>query len=107
MLCSARAQKSADRLNQLRQQEKIILKKGIRRKLPIFRLYTQDDLDSTLGRRISADFLNLRVQCRLGDLAFFNVFHQPAIPAHEADIQFLLRLVPLAANHDAVPVSIG
>ncbi len=42
-----------------------------------------------------------------GDFACFNVFHQPAIRANKADVQFLFRLVPLAADHDPVPVAVG
>ena len=56
---------------------------------------------------MGADVADLLVQRRLGDLAFLDVLHQPAVGADEADVQLLLRLVPLAADHDAVAVAVG
>src|SRR5437879_7064066 len=50
--------------------------------------------------------LDLLVERWLGDLAFLDVNHQPVVCADEANIQTLFELVPLAANHDAVPVAI-
>ena len=54
-----------------------------------------------------ADMLDLLVERRLGDLAFLDIHHQPAVGADEADVQALLELVPLAADHDAVAIAVG
>src|SRR6185312_15256399 len=67
----------------------------------------QHDFDSAFGRRMRAHVLDLFVDGRFGDFAFLDVLHQPAIPAHETDVQLLFRLVPLAANHHAVSIAIG
>ena len=53
-----------------------------------------------------ADVFYLFVDGRFGDFAFLDVLDEAAIPSHEADVEFLLRLVPLAANHDAVAIAI-
>ncbi len=52
-----------------------------------------------------ANLLELFVQGRLGDPAFLDVLDQTAVPAHKTDIEFLFRLVPLAANHDAIAIT--
>ena len=49
------AEKFADGFNQLGQQEKIVLKKRVRRHVPVFRRYPQHHLDAAFRRRIFAD----------------------------------------------------
>ena len=51
--------------------------------------------------------LDLFVECRLGDLAFLKIHYEPAVGTEEADVQTLFELVPLAANHNAVPITVG
>ena len=53
-----------------------------------------------------ADPPDFFVEHRFGDFAFLNVLDQAAVPAHKTDVQFLLRFVPLAANHDAIAVAV-
>ena len=48
----------------------------------------------------------LLVQSRLSDFAFVNIDDEAVAGPNEADVQTLLELVPLAADHDAVPVAI-
>src|SRR5690242_15337273 len=55
---------------------------------------------------MSADLLDLFVDGRLGIGALVNVNDQPVVVADEADIEALLELVPLAANHDPIPVTV-
>ena len=55
---------------------------------------------------MGADVQDLLVQRRLRDFAFLDVLDQTAVPAHKTDVQFLLRFVPLAANHDAITVAV-
>ena len=53
------------------------------------------------------DVFYLLVDGWLGNFAFLDVLDQSAVPSHKADIEFLFRLVPLAANHDAIAVAVG
>src|SRR4051794_23142530 len=87
-------------LDEFREQEKVILEKGIRRHFPAFRRYPQHHLYPALWRRISSYLLNLFAQRRLRNFAMLDVDHQAVIVANEADVQPLLELVPLAADHD-------
>src|SRR5208282_3620253 len=103
---AAVAEKSAHRFHELRQQEKIVLEKRIRRHVPVFRRHAQNDFDAALRRRMRADPPDFLVEDRFGDLAFLDVLDQAAVPPHEADVQLLFRLVPLAANHDAIAVAV-
>ena len=82
------------------------MEKRIRRHFPAFRWNPQDDLQSSARRRVGAHVLDLPVERGFGDFALLNVHHQPVVRADEADVQTLLELVPLAANHDAVPVAV-
>src|ERR1019366_7858764 len=50
--------------------------------------------------------LDLLVEGGLCNFAFFKIHHQPAIGTEEADVQTLFELVPLAANHDPVPITV-
>ena len=53
-----------------------------------------------------SDILDLLVERRLGNLAFFDIQHQAAIGSDEANVQALFEFVPLAADHDAVSIAI-
>ena len=55
--------------------------------------------------RIFPDVGDLLVQRRFRDLAFEDVFDETAVGADEADVEALLRLVPLAADHDAITIA--
>ena len=52
-----------------------------------------------------ADMLNLLVQGGFGNFAFFDVHHQAIVCPNKPNIQSLLKLVPLAANHQAIAVA--
>ena len=56
---------------------------------------------------MGADLFDLFVESRLGDLAFLDIHHEPAVGAKEPDVQALFELVPLAADHDPVSVPVG
>jgi hypothetical protein len=94
------------RFHQLRQQEEVILEKGMRRHLPILRRNAQRHFDPSFRRRVRPHLANLLVDRRLGDFAFLDVHHQPVVRLDEANVQPLLELVPLASNHHAVPVPV-
>src|SRR5215471_6906498 len=107
MCCAALSQHFPDGFDQFWQQEKVVLKKRIGRHSPSLRRYAQDYFDATFGGRVSAELLELRIQRRFGDFALFHVNDQAIFGAHEPDIEALLELIPLAADHDSVSVTIG
>ncbi len=49
---------------------------------------------------------DLFIQGRFGNLAFLNIFHEIIVGANKADLQFFGRPVPLAPDHDPVPIVI-
>ena len=53
-----------------------------------------------------ANRLDLFVENGLRNLAFLEIHHQPTVGAEETDVQTLFELVPLTANHDAVPITV-
>src|SRR5437867_9140369 len=55
---------------------------------------------------MGAHVADLLIQLRRGDLAFLDVHHQAIVRANKAYVQPLLELIPLAADHDAVPIPI-
>src|SRR5262245_44699554 len=107
MCRAALSQHFPDGFHQFWQQEKVILEKGIGRHSPPLRGYPQDYFDATLRRWMSAELLKLRVQRRFGDFALFHVNDKAVFGADESDIEPLLELVPLAADHDSISVTIG
>ena len=66
-------------LHQSGQQEEVVLEERIRRHFPALGGNAQDHLDSALGRRMGADILDLLVEGWLGNLAFLEIHHQPAV----------------------------
>lgn len=50
---------------------------------------------------------DLFVQRGLGDLTFFQVHDETVIGADKTDVELLLGLVPLRADHEPVPVMVG
>ena len=96
----------AHRLDQFRQEKKIILKERIARHVPAFHRNAQHHFESALGRRIAAHPSKLLVEPRLGDFTFFDVQHETAVVTDETDVQSLFELVPLAANHDAIAIAV-
>src|SRR5882672_6842750 len=92
--------------DKFRQQKEIILEKRIRRNFPAFRGNAQDYLEASFGRRIRSDVLDLGVERRLGNKTFLDIHDQAIVGADEADIETLFELVPLAANHDAIAITI-
>src|SRR5689334_17787407 len=50
--------------------------------------------------------LNLGVQRRFGNLAFFDIHHQPTIGTNVTDVKSLLEFIPLTSNHYAVAIAI-
>jgi len=93
--------------DQLGQQEGIVLEKGIGRHFPARRRTAQNNLEPPFRRGVRPDVLELLVKGWLCQSAFFHVHHQPAVRPDKADIQTLLEFVPLAANHDAIPIPVG
>ena len=104
--CAAAPQQIAHRFNERWQQEKVILEKRVRRHIPIRRRDAQNDFESALWRRIRPDAPDLLVDGGFRDPAFFDVFHQSTVPADKTNIEPLLRLVPLAPDHDAIAVAV-
>src|SRR5690242_19133526 len=56
---------------------------------------------------MSSDMLDLLIQSGLGNFALFNVHNQSVVGANEANVESLFKFIPLASNHDTVPVTIG
>ena len=106
MTRAARLQKRVDRLNKPGQQMKVVLKKRVRRHLPILRLHAQHHLDAAFGRWIGPHLLDLPVQFRFRDFAFLDVLHKFVVVADETDDKPLLPAIPLAAHHDAIAVTV-
>src|SRR5256885_6119282 len=96
-----------DDFDQLWEQKKIVLEKGVLRDLPAFGGDPQHDFQAPFGRRMRADMTDLLVNRGLGDFAVLDVHHEAAVVAQKADVQPLLELVPLRTNHDAVAIAIG
>jgi hypothetical protein len=99
-------QTSANGFDQARQQEEVILEKGIARDFPAFRRNPQHNFQAASWWRISADMLDLLIERGLSDFAFFEVHHETAFRAQETDIETLLGFVPLTADHNAIPVPV-
>src|SRR5437762_1017892 len=97
----------ADDFDQIGKQEKVVLEEGALRDLPAFGRDPQHNFQAPFGRRMRADMTDLLVDGGLGNLAVLNVHHQAAVVAQKADVQPLLELVPLRANHDAIAITIG
>ena len=95
-----------DHFHQFGQQEKVVLKKGVLGNRPIFRRNAQHDLQPSFGWRVRPHLLDLRIQGRLGDEALFDIDHQPVIRSNKPNVESLLKLVPLAANHDSISIPI-
>lgn len=93
--------------NQLGQQQEVILEKGMFRHLPARGFHAEDGLDPALGWRIASPLCDGLVDGRFGDHARLDVAHQATISAYETQVQFLGRLVPLAADQDAVAIMVG
>src|SRR3974390_2714089 len=55
---------------------------------------------------MGAPFEDLLIEGRFGDFAFRNVNDQAIVGADKANIEALLELVPLAADHDPVAVTV-
>ena len=55
---------------------------------------------------LSADMFDLLVEGWLRDLTFIQIHYQPAFSLEKPDVQALLDLVPLAADHDAISIAI-
>ena len=88
------------------QQKEIVLEKGIARDFPAVGRDSQNDFETTFGRRILAHVFDLFVQSRFGNGAFLNIHDQPVVGSDKANIQALFELVPLAANHDAIAIAV-
>ena len=97
----------ADGLDQSRQQVKIILKEGIGRHHPVLGGHAQDHFQPAFRGRVREHLPDLRADFRLGDGAFIDIHYEATIGTNEPDVKTLLGLVPLRADHDAVPVAVG
>ena len=104
---SVTAQSFLHHPNQLGQQQEVILEKGMFRHLPARGFHAEDGLDPALGRRIASPLCDGLVDGRFGDHARLDVAHQATVGAYETQVQFLSRLVPLAADQDAVAIMVG
>src|SRR5256885_3135552 len=92
--------------DELRQQERVVLEKRIARHIPILRRNPEDDLESAFWGRMAANLFYLLVESWFGNWAFFDVHHQAVVRPDKADVQALFELVPLAANHDSIAVTV-
>ena len=54
-----------------------------------------------------AQFSYLSIEGGFGDFAFLDIDYQSIVGAYETDVKALFEFVPLAANHDAVAITIG
>lgn len=97
----------ADGLDELGEEVEIVLEKGIAGQFPVGGCEAKDDLQSAFGGRMGADLAQLVVQGGFGDGAAFEVDDEAVVVAEEAEVEALLGAVPLAADHDAVPVAVG
>jgi len=52
-------------------------------------------------------FPYLSIERSLGDFAFLDIDYQSIVGAYETYFKALFEFVPLAANHDAVAITIG
>src|SRR5436190_898332 len=95
-----------DNLNQPGEEEKVVLKKRIRRDLPSLRRNSEDNLDSAFRRGIGTNTFDFLVQRGLGYSALLDVNHQPIVGTNKPDVETLFEFVPLAADHDAVAIAI-
>ena len=66
----------------------------------------QNHLQPSLRRWMLPHLLDLRVVGRFGDFALFDVDHKAVIGTDKPDIEPLFELVPLAADHDPIPIAI-
>ena len=67
----------------------------------------QINLDTTSLGQVGADFRDLGVECRFGDLAVVNLHNPVGVALAETDQQFLRLAVPLAADEDPIAVVVG
>jgi len=96
-----------DRFHEGRQEVKIVLEEGILGKLPAFGGDAEGDLDAAFGRGIGPHRDELFVEGGFGDGAMIDIDDETVVVADEAEDQFLGKLVPLTADHDAVAVPVG
>ena len=73
---------------------------------PVIGHHPQHNFLHIARRRIFAHLLQLFIECLFGNFAAFKIHHQTAPRAQETVDCLLLKLIPLAANHDAVAVAI-
>src|ERR1044071_2595296 len=106
MARAAGAQPLTDHVDQLRQEEKVILKKRVRRHVPADGRNAKHYFQSPFGRRLRPHKLDLLVKCRLGNGASLDINHQPIVRSNKTDVQSLLEFVPLAPNHNTIAVAI-
>src|SRR5438874_4620617 len=93
--------------DQLGHEEEVILEEGVARNLPSFRRNPEHHFQTTFRRRVLAYLRDFRVQRGFRDLAFFDVNHQPVIGPNKPDVHTLFEFVPLAPNHDPIPVAVS
>lgn len=95
-----------DGLDELGEEVKVVLEKGIAGQFPVGRGEAEHDLESAFGGRMGPDLAQLVVQRGFGDGAAFEVDDEAVVVAEEAEVEALLGAVPLAADHDAVAVTV-
>jgi len=74
--------------------------------MPPFGGNTQDDFQPAFGRWIGSYILYFPVQRWFGNRTFLDINHEPIVGANKANIQPLLKFVPLAPDHDPISVTV-
>src|SRR5262249_7052944 len=93
--------------DQAREEEEIVLKKGIARNVPALGGNAQDDFNAAFWGWMSAHSRQFLDQRRLGNAEFFDIDDEAVVTANNPDIEALFELVPLAADHDSFAVGVG
>src|SRR5690349_5645932 len=84
----------------------IVLKKGIDWHFPSIGYDSQDGFESAARWWMGADILKLFVDPRLGNLALLDVNDHAIVVTQKPEVQPRFSTVPLAADHDAITVSV-
>jgi len=96
-----------DGFHQFREEEEVVLEKRVRRDFPSLRGDTESHLDPAFRRRMRAHLFDLLVNGGLGDFALLDIDDEAVVGADKANVEPLFEFVPLAANHDAIAVTVG